>query len=153
MNFIEKLKFMIEFEEGSSPYPYDDKTGIRVKAPLGNLTIGVGHNLDAHELSHDIIQRILEEDLEAVIENCYNFLPFMGRLTENRQLAVLDMSFQMGIKGFLKFEKCVEALSQEKFEIAADEIRNSLYHKQTTARAERKAVMVAANIFPYDLGD
>ena len=149
MNFIEKLKFMIEFEEGSAGYAYDDTSGIRVRAPVGNVTIGVGHNLDAKELSKEVIQKILEEDLEEVLETTYNIFPTMEELSENRQLAILDMNFQLGPAGFLSFKKFREAIIDRRWDDAAKEIENSKYYKQAPARATRKMTMITGNIFPY----
>ena len=50
---LAKTKRLLAIQEGNVLHPYDDETGMRVKAPKGHITIGHGHNLDGHTFDYD----------------------------------------------------------------------------------------------------
>lgn len=151
--FLKKARSMLTYEEGVRLYPYDDATGARVKAPVGKITIGVGHNLDAAPLSSDIIDRILDEDIEAALCGCERLFSTWARLSENRRLALLDMCFNMGESALSEFARLRDAIGKADFERAATEVRKSAYFKQVPARATRKEAMIAGDVFPYGAKD
>jgi lysozyme len=51
----------------------------------------------------------------------------------------MNMAFQMGVDGLLKFNKTLTLVEQGKYKEAADNMLKSLWAKQTPARAERMA--------------
>ena len=60
-------------------------------------------------------------------------------LHEDAQMTICNMTFQLGRTKFSKFKKFKEALLKEDFHEAANQILDSLYAKQTPARANRQA--------------
>lgn len=148
-DFLQKLRKMLEFEEGLKLYPYDDQTGKIVKAPVGNITIGIGHNLSANGVSTDVIDLMLKEDCEWALETCSKLFPVFPSLSVNRQLAIIDMAFNMGEEKLKKFSRFAAAVELERWEEAGAEIKDSDYYLQRIERAERKIAMITKNIFPY----
>jgi len=49
---------------------------------------------------------------------------------------LIEMAYQMGVNGVLKFKNMLRALSQEDYETAADEMLDSRWAKQTPSRAK-----------------
>ena len=52
------------------------------------------------------------------------------------------MCFQMGLAGFCKFKKDISNMQDKNWKVAADEMLDSLWAKQTPARANRLADIV-----------
>lgn len=74
-------------------------------------------------------------------------VPFFKELDEERQYALIDMAFNLGIVGLLKFQKMLAAIACGNYEQAADECLNSRYAKITGRRAERVAEVIRHGVF------
>jgi len=122
--------------------------------PRGKLTIGVGRNLEDNPLSleekkalGDYMHGITENGAKMLLRNdifkCYNALKKIvndyEQLEYDRQYALLDMCFQLGIKGLRQFHNMLAAVNKKNFIMAAYECLNSQYAKQTPKRAKRIA--------------
>lgn len=86
-------------EEGFRLLPYDDKTGVPVKAPVGNLTWLVGFNLmkcGSKGLAQ-VMLRYLVEQLEADLV----LLPWYLKLPDPVQSVCQDIAYNGGEKGLL----------------------------------------------------
>jgi len=134
------------FHEGMSLVPY--------YCTAGKLTIGVGRNLEDNPLTAEE-QRALGDYMHGITENgakmllrndihrCYDALKHtiknFDKLDYNRQYALLDMCFQLGLKGLKKFRRMLSAIEKGNFEMAAFECLTSAYAKQTPKRAQRIA--------------
>lgn len=132
------LQVLLIQHEGDRPNAYDDataKTLVTGDTLRGNLTIGVGHNLSAKGLSPAIRQVLLEEDIEEVEDALDERLPWWRNLSDNRQMALADMCFNMGIGGLLGFPKFLAALKAGENETAAQELKTSLWALQVKQRA------------------
>lgn len=82
-----------------------------------------------------------EADLKQHLPDIYN------SLDANRQVALLDLCFNMGVFGLLKFKKMLAALREKNYELAAKELMNSAYAKQVPVRAkENKNVILTGNL-------
>ncbi|MDE2233001.1 MAG: glycoside hydrolase family protein [Patescibacteria group bacterium] len=117
---------------------YDDATGNTLLTGdilKGNLTIGVGHNLSAKGLSPAIRQLLLEEDIQDVEDNLDERLPWWRNLSDNRQMAVADMCFNLGIGGLLEFPKFLAAMHAGNWSEAVQELKTSLWASQVKQRA------------------
>ena len=97
------------------------------RCPAGKLTIGVGHNLEAkpiagiQEGSAITKQRaldILAKDLADVIVEIKQRLPWVEQLNEARQAVIVDMGFNMGVGGVLKFKSFLADLQEGSFDSA-----------------------------------
>lgn len=146
--FTEKLKRMMILEEGQRNQPYDDSTGKRVRAPYGNITIGIGRNLDANPLSTDIIERIFQEDAEWALETATRSVNNFTKLSENQQLGILNMIFNLGATKFNLFCNMIEAIEANNFDKAVTDLKDSQYFRSHMPRVERISRMLKDE-FPY----
>jgi len=116
--------------EGFSGRPYEDATG--------HLTIGYGRNLDARPLDEAEGRWLLERDLsrlEAELER----MPLYLSLDPVRRAALLEMAYNLGVRGLAGFRRMLAALARRDWETAAAEALDSRWAKQVGARAERIA--------------
>ena len=129
MNIREQL----ELHEGKRNLPYEDDRG--------NLTIGIGHNMDK-PLSEAAIQQIFQDDLREAERELDRVLPNWTDLDTPRQNVVIDMMFNLGAPRFLTFKKFIKALSVHDYDTAADEMLDSRWFEQVGQRATRLAEMM-----------
>lgn len=125
------LKQELIRDEGIRLRPYHDSKGI--------LTIGVGHNLEAKPISARAANVILEDDIADVVADLDRSVPWWHRLDHIRQRAIINMCFQMGITGLLKFERLLAALRTEDWTGAYRETLDSKYALEVPERAARVA--------------
>lgn len=130
MNIIDQLKR----EEGVKPCAYQDH--------MGYWTIGVGRLVDARKgggLSEDEIEYLLANDVRQKTAEVRALCPFFDALNEPRQAVLVGMAFQMGAAGLAQFRQTLAAVRDERFANAAALMLQSLWAKQTPARANRMA--------------
>lgn len=112
--------------------------------PAGKPTFGYGTNLEA--LDKDIVNQIYNilakeslkalavESLEREIINCKRALNtqkwFTDDLSEFQQAIILDLAYNIGVAGVLKFKNMIEAIKQRNYGIACEEMLDSNYHHQ-----------------------
>lgn len=140
--------------EGCELMPY--------KCPAGYLTIGVGRNLETNPLTEeekkvcgDYMRGItknaafylLRNDIERVKRECSKNIPFFNALDAERRYCLIDMCFNLGIKGLLKFKNMLSAMGVGNWNVASSECLNSNYAKQTGQRARRIANTIKTGEF------
>jgi lysozyme len=129
----DKLKASLTLHEGRKKFPYLDTEG--------NLTIGVGHNLDANGLPDQIIDALLEWDILQASSNLSRYL-WAKELDEVRYRVVVEMMFGLGPQKFAGFKKMIQALADHDYERAAIEMLDSKWATQVGTRATRLAEMM-----------
>lgn len=121
-------------DEGFKPLAYRDH--------LGKLTVGIGFLIDPEEQGRIEMPRavanlwmleILKERRKALDAA----IPWWRDLSEGRQRALLNMSYQLGVAGLLKFKKMLALLEGRIWKAAALEALDSRWARQTPERAER----------------
>ncbi len=140
--------------EGISLKPY--------KCPAGYLTIGVGRNLITNPITkaeekvigdwrHGITKNaafyLLRNDIKRVERECRQNIGFWRNLDDERQYALLDMAFNLGIKGLLQFKKMLSEMAIGNYRGAAKECLNSKYARNVGKRAERIAKTIETGEF------
>jgi len=120
--------------EGIRLHPYH--------CPGGYLTIGVGRNLDALGITKAEALYLLANDIRRVERSLDEGLLWWRELSEVRQAVLIDMCFNLGFNGLLRFVKMLMALQRGDWSQAAAEIRNSDYYSQVGDRAKRLIRMV-----------
>ena len=128
-----ELTRQLRGDEGVKKHAYQDH--------LGYWTIGVGRLVDARKngsglRSHEI-DYLLANDIDERLEELTRRLPWFQNLDDARRGVLLNMSFQMGVDGLLGFKNTLEMVRQGKYSQAADAMLQSLWAKQTPARAKR----------------
>ncbi len=109
---------------------------------LGFWTIGVGRLIDARRgggISHAEAMYLLDNDIARRKVALSQTLPWMANLEEPRRAALLNMSFQLGVDGVLKFKNTLAAIQAKNWIAAGAGMRASLWAHQTPERADELA--------------
>lgn len=112
------------------------------KDSLGYLTIGYGRLVDKAKhggISEAEAEYLLQNDVSSVLSVLHRNITFFDSLCIPRQAVLLNMAFQMGITGLLKFKKTLSLIEMGDFDGAADNMLKSLWAKQTPNRANEMA--------------
>lgn len=144
------IKKMLIAEEDIRPSPYDCKTGKAVLAPVGKVTIGVGRNLIDNPLSEEEIFFLLDNDITRIWTAAVEMFPGYSDWKQGRQLALLNMIFQLGVGGVCNFRDMLECIDRGDWDGAAREVLDSdLARNDTPARARRVSEMFRTGEHPY----
>lgn len=114
---------------------HEDKRHTPYLCTAGKLTIGIGRNLEGRGLSDDEIAYLLNNDIEAVEIDLMGIFPNFIEFSEERQLALADMRFQLGYGGFRGFKEMIKAIKVDDWDKASYECLNSVYAVKTPTRA------------------
>lgn len=125
---------LIKQHEGFKQYPYHDS--------VGRLTVGWGHNLDANGLSPAVCEFVLQEDVAQVVDQLNHALPWWSELDSHRAAVLVNMGFNLGVPGLLKFTAMLTALRAKQFDHAAQAMLDSLWAKQVGKRATELASII-----------
>ena len=115
---------------------------------LGHLTGGIGHLITEWDeefyeqpigakVSHEQINDWFSKDIDVTIRDCNIIFPDFNNLPEEAQLVIANMCFQLGRPRLSKFKNFIAAVNDSDWTRAADEMEDSRWYKQTTARADR----------------
>ncbi len=125
--------------------PYRDSVGV--------LTIGYGHNLEANpvpgldsssRLTEEQARRLLEADLNALEPRLKAALPWAGRLCSARYGVLLNMAFNLGLKGLLGFKNSLALMGNGNYHGAANSMLASRWAAQVGNRARELAEQMRA---------
>jgi lysozyme len=111
------------------------------KCSAGKLTIGIGRNLEDRGITKEEAIYLAKNDIQGV-EQALALNHWYATLDPIRQKVIIDMAFNMGINGLLKFKKMILAIERRDFVKAADEMLDSLWAEQVGVRAKRLAEMM-----------
>lgn len=116
--------------------------GLRLQAyqdSLGVWTIGYGTNLQVLEIDEATARAWMTHEVQRIRTALDIRLPWLKHLDEPRVAAVVNLAYNVGVIGLLKFRRMLEALKERDYAQAAAEIRSSLYATQVGPRAQRIA--------------
>ena len=135
---LNKLQEQIMFEEGVKYEIYNDH--------LGYKTFGVGHLVRATDPENEMevgtkvsklrVAECFEADLYVAINDMEKFTEGMN-VDDNIKECVTHMVFKLGLPRLNKFRKFKQALLDGDIKSAQAEMKDSLWYRQTTNRAER----------------
>ena len=125
----DELREAVKLSEGYRARVYKDTLGID--------TIGYGFAIKNLELDEDVCNMILDKKLNKLIKDVDNKFSFMDDIAVEAQDVVYEMCYQLGINGFSKFKKTIAYLRDENYKMAAIEMLDSRWAKQTPNRAKR----------------
>ena len=146
----DRLDAFTEAAEGFSKFVY--------KCPSGFDTIGFGYNLEANplrlsqeelrEFRHKGITRKRAEELidleqARIIPLITKNLPEFLSLPEDAQLVLVDMAYNLGVKGLFQFHNTISAIKRGLYDKAAAEMLNSKWARQVKTRAVKLAKIMA----------
>lgn len=121
--------------------------GVRSKVYMCSAnfeTIAVGRNISESGLglSTDEIDYLLNNDINRVREELTDEYFWFPALNDARQAAMIDISFNLGATKLRLFVLALEAMANEKFDLAADEFMNSKWATQVGNRAVEVTDMI-----------
>jgi len=123
INLIETLKR----HEGFRAKPY--------RCSAGKLTIAYGRNLEDVGISKIEATNLLLNDIENAEKDLRTIFPNLNLFTQNRQEALINMVFNLGISRFKLFKNTIKAIKRDDWRTAAKCAANSRWHKQVGIRA------------------
>ena len=106
------------------------------KCTEGYDTIGYGFAIKDLELDEDIAEENLLRKLEKLIKRIRDKFDWLDTVPHEVQGVLVNMSYQMGVTGVSKFKKALHAMQMFQWKIAADELLDSRWAKQTPNRAK-----------------
>ncbi len=152
------VKKILKFEEGFRAKPY--------LCSEGYVTIGLGTKLHTDKgmnpkdfpLSINLMtaEGLLSNDVVHIYEvlgsSSYTRIAgIFGSQTLARREILISMMYQMGVSGVYKFRNMWTALENGQYDLAATEMLDSRWARQTPARAERHAEVMRSSTFEvYD---
>lgn len=125
---------LIKRHEGLKLKPYKDSRGY--------LTIGYGRCLDTKGISEDEAEILLKNDIGECRYNLEHNLSFFAALNDVRQGVLMDMCFNLGIAGLLKFKNMLAAIERGEYDRAAAEMLDSTWADQVHDRAKELASLM-----------
>lgn len=127
-----RLREQLRIHEGLREFVYDDKTGKRVTIlpSGGKLTVGYGFNLSDNPLPHDILEELLERRTHVAIADAKSLCPGFETFAPNRQIAITDFAYNLGLARLAKFKKMLAAANRGDWQAAAKEARSSKWATQ-----------------------
>jgi len=129
---MDKLEDKIRRHEGLRLFPYLDTEGY--------LTIGWGRNLSETGISPQEANTMLQNDIDRAAQQYSNLPDFIRRkCNDTRRDVLIEMIFQLGYSGLLGFKKMLVAVHAGDFALAATEMINSLWGRQTPNRCHALA--------------
>ena len=128
MSYLDICRKQLPIDEGRRARAYKDSKGI--------WTVGIGRNLEHVNFSDDEIALMFANDLERADSLARVLVPNFDTLSEARKAVLVNMAVNLGPR-LGQFARFLEAVRLEDFLRAAQEMEDSLWHKQVGARALR----------------
>ncbi len=128
----------------------------RYLCPAGKVTQGYGRNLEAHPLTEEEENELdydgtvseetatkwaLKELVECEMKLSQNII--YSKLSPTRKAVLLDMCFNIGFSGLMKFKKMWFALGNRDFAEASRQMKDSNWYVQVGNRSKRNVILIA----------
>ena len=124
MDYKDELLNVIKKHEGFSSSVYPDS--------LGYWTLGYGFCVDKRKncgITEEEASYILNNQLSEAELQLQPYLWFTS-LDKVRQGVLIELCFNIGLEGVLKFTQTIQAISNKDYNLAAKEMLNSLWCQQ-----------------------
>ena len=106
------------------------------KCTEGYDTIGYGFAIKDLIIDEDVANLILMKKLQKLLERVHIAFPWFKDIDNIAKAVVINMCYQLGLRGFSKFKKTIYLLETQQYEEASVEMLDSLWAKQTPNRAK-----------------
>ena len=141
---------LVKEAEGFSAVPY--------YCPSNRLTQGYGRNLEAHPLteeeeaelnvdgtvSKDVATKWAIKELYECEEKLNSNIIYQKQ-SDVRKAVLLDMCFNIGYTGLMKFKKMWFALGNKDYPEASRQAKDSVWYTQVGNRGKRNVEIIASN--------
>jgi lysozyme len=123
----EELKKQLIRHEGLKRKVYKDSEGY--------LTIGVGRNLQGNGMSIDECLMLLDNDIKKCDAQIRAVLPWTASLDPARFDVLMNMCFNLGVDGLLKWRPTLQLIERGEYDSAADKMLAQKWARQVGQRA------------------
>ncbi len=138
-------------DEDLAEFPYVDCCARHWKKcqciEKGDLTIGVGRNLDKVGISENEAIGLELNDIKRHSADLERSFPWFMKLNSARRVVIVSMSFTMGLEGLKGFRKMLRCLESGDFGNAAKEMVASRWASQVHSRSTRLAAIMKTGQF------
>lgn len=142
---------LVKEAEGFEPLPY--------RCTEKKLTQGYGRNLEVYPLSEvekaelnedgsvseEVAEKWAIEELRLCEDRLKDNVIFKSQ-SDPRKAVLLDMCFNIGYTGLMKFKKMWFALGERDYPQASREMKDSSYYVQVGTRGKRNVEIMASNV-------
>jgi lysozyme len=124
---LDETIMALKDDEGFNGSPYLDH--------LGNPTIGYGTLLPLSRAESVLLlrHRLIQKENDLMLSTTFR------QANADARSILLNMAYQLGTKGLLKFKKMLQALDEHDYEEASVQMLDSKWATQTPERANRLA--------------
>ncbi len=134
---LDEMKKELLRDEGFRSAAYQDH--------LGYLTIGIGRLIDKRRgggITRDEAAYLLGSDIAQIEAALDARIPWWRDANPRQQRSLLNMAFQMGVGGLMKFRRTLALAERGDWNQAATNALKSRWARQTPARARRVAALM-----------
>jgi lysozyme len=135
----EKFKKLLTLHEGYKEKLYIDTVGVP--------TVGIGFNLD-HPVPKPVIDLWFELLIAQHEKELVTALPWLNQLDEVRYAVLLNMAYNLGVPGLLKFKQTLTAVKRGDYDQAASLMLQSKWAMQVGKRAVTLSNMMRLGKYP-----
>jgi lysozyme len=136
----DRLARQVELHEGFRAFVYDDATGKRIvpgSVVVGHPTVGIGLALDVGGIHLEEARLLLDRRLEERERDLRAALPWFDAIDEVRQAVLVELAFNLGLRGLLEFRKMLAAAQAGNWPLASGQLLASDWAEQVQkARVE-----------------
>ena len=139
---VKDIESQLREDEGEVLHEYKDH--------LGFSSIGIGILIDQRKgggLLPEESSFIFQNRMRILKGRLRKELPWFEELDEVRQGVLLNMAYQMGVVGLLKFKNTLAAIKARQYTAASVGMLDSLWARQTPERAERLATQMRTGVW------
>lgn len=142
---------LVKEAEGFEPHEY--------RCTAKKLTQGYGRNLEVHPLTEDekselnadgsVSKTIAEKWALKELKECEQKLSqniIYQKQSDVRKAVLLDMCFNIGYSGLMKFKKMWIALGERDYAEASRQMKDSAWYVQVGTRGKRNMEIMASNM-------
>ena len=112
------------------------------KCTEGYDTIGYGFAIKDLVLGEDICDMILERKLAELKLRVHHQFPFLEDCPEEVQDVIIEMCYQIGVKGVSKFSKTIDHIMRKDYRAASVEMLDSKWATPTPNRAKKQSAQM-----------
>ena len=132
---LQEIVDNIKRHEGFEPKVY--------QCTEGYDTIGYGFTIKDLEIDKDVADLILMKKLHTLLQRITIAFPWFENIDNIAKSVVVNMCYQLGLRGFSQFKKTIYYLETEQYEEASLEMLDSLWAKQTPNRAKELSELIS----------
>ena len=134
---MEDVKQRIKEHEGFRDTVYSDSLGFATIG-YGHLVLPTDNFVEGVTYPKEQLEVLFDKDFQIALTSANELLEGLD-VNHIVRGVIIEMCFQLGKPRVMKFKKMWEALRNNDFEEAANQMIDSAWHKQTTSRCESLA--------------